>query len=213
MLREAGIEFEAFSPGLDDAELAPTRAEGGTTVDHALWTAGLAYLKAVAGAEKLRQEGRLREGDVVLGADTICVGRDAEGTALIQSAPTNEAEARAMLMQWQEGEHKVLTGVALLHARSIVGAAGEAGDWERTGEWRRIVVDRANVRWGLVEPGEIEAYLASGSWRGKAGAYNLRERLAAGWPIRFTGDPATIMGLPMKRLVPVLRQFARVRFV
>lgn len=205
LLLEAGFAFEAFSPGLDDAELVPTRAEGGKAVEPAVWTAGLAFLKAVAGAEKLRREGRLHAGDVVLGADTICVGRDSKGRAMILSAPANEAEARAMLGQWQECEHEVLTGVALVRVGWIGSAKGEGRAWERAGESRTIFVDRALVRWGRVDAGEIEAYLKGGSWRGKAGAYNLRERLGAGWPITFAGDPATIMGLPMKRLVPMLR--------
>lgn len=207
LLQEAGINFEAFSPGQDDAELVATRAADGTMVDPAVWTAGLAFLKAVAGVETLRREDRLRTGDVVLGADTICVGHDANGRAMILSAPASEAEARAMLAQWQDGEHDVLTGVALVRAGAIAGAARAGSAWERAGEARTIFVDRARVRWGRVSEIEIEGYLRSGSWRGKAGAYNLRERLGAGWPIAFAGDPATIMGLPMRRLGRALGAF------
>ena len=46
------------------------------------------------------------------------------------------------------------------------------------------------------------------SGRGKAGAYNLSERLAAGWPITYRGDAGTIMGLPVGQLVERLRAFA-----
>ncbi|MFI4870918.1 MAG: Maf family protein, partial [Phycisphaerales bacterium JB061] len=44
------------------------------------------------------------------------------------------------------------------------------------------------------------SYLDTGLWRGKAGAYNLRERLDAGWAIEYEGDPTSIMGLPMELL-------------
>ena len=40
---------------------------------------------------------------------------------------------------------------------------------------------------------------------GKAGAYNLRERIEDGWAIRCEGDPTCVMGLPMIRLAPILR--------
>ena len=52
----------------------------------------------------------------------------------------------------------------------------------------------------------IEGYLAGGGWRGKAGAYNLSERIEAGWPIEVQGDPGTVMGLPMEILSPMLRE-------
>ena len=32
------------------------------------------------------------------------------------------------------------------------------------------------------------------------------ERIGAGWPIEYAGDPTTVMGLPMRRLAPLLGQ-------
>ena len=57
-----------------------------------------------------------------------------------------------------------------------------------------------------LDDGEIERYVSAGGWRGKAGGYNLAERLAAGWPIRCEGDPTSVMGLPMARVAPLLRE-------
>jgi septum formation protein len=64
---------------------------------------------------------------------------------------------------------------------------------------------------GPIPETEITAYLDSGQWRGKAGAYNLAERLQAGWPISVEGDPGTVMGLPMVRLAERLRAIAAAR--
>jgi predicted house-cleaning NTP pyrophosphatase (Maf/HAM1 superfamily) len=50
----------------------------------------------------------------------------------------------------------------------------------------------------------LEHYLNTDGWIGKAGGYNLTDRQHAGWPITVEGDPATVMGLPMNRLVGVL---------
>jgi predicted house-cleaning NTP pyrophosphatase (Maf/HAM1 superfamily) len=59
---------------------------------------------------------------------------------------------------------------------------------------------------GDVSDGVIDAYVASGAWQGKAGGYNLNERLEAGWPLEFFGDPSTIMGLPMRAILAALRR-------
>ena len=60
-------------------------------------------------------------------------------------------------------------------------------------------------------PARIDEYVATGEWSGKAGAYNLSERMAAGWPIEYDGDPTTIMGLPMRALLARLEQAAAER--
>lgn len=171
MLSEAGIEHEARHPGFDDSALVPTG------VSAAEWVTALAHLKAAAGAELARGEGMPR---LVLGADTTCV----QGTTFLGTPATPE-EAERMLRGFVGVEHEVVTGVAVIDTL--------------TGR-RWLFADRAMVRWGEVSDEQIRAYVASGEWQGKAGGYNLRERLEAGWKIEFEGDPTTIMGLPMRVL-------------
>jgi septum formation protein len=178
LLRQHGFEHEAVHPGIDDGALEPG------AVSPREWVAASAYLKARAGAELLEGE----EPRTVLGADTVCVQ---DGAVIGQ--PRDEADARRMLGVFENREHEVITGVALL-------------DWRRGERRRHLLVDRARVRVGAIGRDRTEVYLASGEWRGKAGAYNLSERLEAGWPITFEGDPGTIMGLPMSALEPVLRR-------
>lgn len=174
MLREAGIPHESAHPGIEDSHLNPG------AVTPAQWVAALAYLKARAGAALVPAP---RERTVVLGADTTCVHR-----GHIVGTPVDAADAERMLRRFERDVHEVLTGVALV---------GPDGDR------RELFVDRAVVRVG--ELGDrIGEYVAGGQWRGKAGAYNLGERLDAGWPIEYEGDPTTIMGLPMSALLPRL---------
>lgn len=148
------------------------RLRPGGAATPASWVASLAYLKARAGAD---QE---PDGTLVLGADTICVH---DGRIIGQ--PRDADEARRTLLAFEGRHHEVYTGVALIESSR-----------------RDIFVDRARVRVGELGPERIESYVASGMWKGKAGAYNLGERLAAGWPITFEGDPTTIVGLPMTML-------------
>ena len=65
--------------------------------------------------------------------------------------------------------------------------------------------DVAVVRFGAVSEQQLVTYLATEEWQGKAGGYNLFDRQSAGWPIEVEGDPATVVGLPMKRLIPMLQ--------
>jgi hypothetical protein len=63
--------------------------------------------------------------------------------------------------------------------------------------------DIAHVRLGHVPEPDLQAYLDSDDWRGKAGAYNLSE-LQHRWPLTVTGDPTTVVGLPMSWLMAAL---------
>lgn len=177
LLREAGIEVEVSPSDLDDGVLKP-----GDVNSHQ-WVLSLAYFKARRVAEMLRRR-RTPDGGpsrgTVLAADTVCIhaGR-------ILGQPTDAADARRMLHAMRDDVHHTITGVCLLPL--------EGGP-------RLMFVDEAEVRVGEVTDEQIEAYLQSGQWRGKAGAYNLSERIDDGWPIQCRGDPATVMGLPMQRL-------------
>lgn len=180
LLAEAGLDHEAMSPGVNDAELDVPRH-----VPAQQWACALAYLKARSALRRFG-EGVLGDaacGTVVVGADTVVVkaGR-------ILGQPASESEAGSILRELRDGSHVVITGVAIL-----------------TGSDRTLISDSARVSVGPLSEGVIDRYVASGGWKGKAGGYNLSERLAEGWPISFEGDATTIMGFPVRRVVPRLR--------
>lgn len=176
LLAEAGVPVTVRPAEIDDGALTPG------PVSVACWVAALAYLKGRWVTDALGQTGERR--GTVLAADTVCVQ---DGCILGQ--PSSAADARRMLHAMRDQTHETLTGLCLI---SLVDRR------------RWLLVDRAIVRFGRVSDEEIEAYVGSGEWRGKAGAYNLQDRVQAGWPIECRGDPATVMGLPMCRLRPWL---------
>lgn len=178
LLGEAGVAFWASAFLVDDTHLKPGRvgARG--------WATALAYLKAAGAARGLRERGELRDGDVVLGSDTVV----ALGEELI-GKPVDGADAGAIVRRLENRRHEVLTGVAIVDT-----ATGG----------RTLFCDQAGVEVGPIGEERIGAYVASGRWAGKAGAYNLEEQVRAGWPITWSGDPTTVMGLPMRRLLPEL---------
>lgn len=185
LLTEYGLSHEAINPGVDDGTLHPGHVSAGQ------WVASLAFLKASAGADALRWSVWRDQPTLVIGADTVCVKNDD-----FIGQPRDEADAERILRTLQKGSHEVVTGVALL---SLTPGKGSR---------REVLVDRAQVHVGDIGDDRIRAYLDSGQWRGKAGAYNLGERIEAGWPIEYDGDPTTVMGLPMRALIGRLNQIA-----
>jgi septum formation protein len=173
LLAAAGIEHIAAAPSFDDSALSP-----GRVASPANWVMSLAYLKAWA------QASAHPEAAVVLGSDTACV---MDGAMI--GTPQTLGEARAMIRAFASREHEVVTGVALIDRRDGGAVA------------RHLFADAARVTMGALSDSDLENYLASGQWHGKAGGYNLLERIDAGWPLTYQGDPTTIMGLPMNRLV------------
>ncbi len=128
---------------------------------------------------------RIGEG-VVLGADTIVV---IDGQAL--GKPAGPDEARAMLRRLRGRGHEVITGIAVVDART--------GRSEAT-----AVVSR--VRMTEYGEAEIEAYLATEEPLDKAGAYAIQGRggaLVAG----LEGSFSNVVGLPLEETARVLAAF------
>ena len=127
-----------------------------------------------------------REPDaLVLGADTT-VALDG---AILGKPPDLEA-ARAMLRRLSGREHTVHTAVAL---RWTGGGFADA------------FADTACVRFHTLDDGAIDAYFEKVDPLDKAGAYGIqaeREALVAS----LSGDEATVMGLPARRLAARLRE-------
>ena len=58
----------------------------------------------------------------------------------------------------------------------------------------------ARVRFKRLSRDEIDAYLASGEWRGKAGGYAI-QGLAGAFVVRLIGSYTAVVGLPVGTLV------------
>jgi septum formation protein len=114
-------------------------------------------------------------GAFVLAADTVV----AVGRRVLPKADT-EAEARACLSLLSGRAHRVETGVA------VVSPSGQRAS--------RLVETRVHVK--RLAQAEIEAYLASGEWRGKAGGYAIQGR-AGGFILDLQGSYSGVVGLPL----------------
>jgi septum formation protein len=111
----------------------------------------------------------------VLAADTVvALGRRLLGK------PEDEADARRMLDLLSGRAHRVLTAVA------AVVPGGRAG----------AKLSETRVRFKRLTAAETGAYLASGEWDGKAGAYGVQGRAGA-FVIALNGSYTGVVGLPL----------------
>jgi septum formation protein len=119
---------------------------------------------------------------VTLAADTVvAVGR----RILPKCEIRDEAEACLRLLSGRA--HRVYTGIALATTKG--------------GMRRRLVETR--VRFKRLSREEIDAYVNSGEWRGKAGGYAI-QGLAGGFVIRIVGSYTNVVGLPLTETAALL---------
>ncbi|HKL70999.1 nucleoside triphosphate pyrophosphatase [Salibaculum sp.] len=122
------------------------------------------------------------DGEVVLCADTtVCMGRR------ILGKPANAGEAAAFLHALSGRRHKVITAVAV-----------------RTGEVIRVKDVVTQVRMKPLSDVEVNGYLATGDWEGKAGGYAIQGPAAAFVPW-IAGSYSAVMGLPVVETANLLR--------
>jgi septum formation protein len=102
--------------------------------------------------------------------------------------PPDAASARKQLAALSGRTHEVVTGVC------VVGPGFFACE-----------VDLAWMRLEPLSADELDAYVATGEWQGCAGGYRVEGRGQALFH-SIEGDRTGVMGLPMTRLVRLLRE-------
>ncbi len=141
--------------------------------------ARLAFQKAADVAR--RTTGRA----LIIACDTVA---ECQGTIL--GKPRDEADARRMLQLLRGRPHRVLSGVCL---------------YEVPQQRLAVEVDVTRLRMDRVGDAELEAYLQSRQWEGKAGAFGYQDGLD--WLHIESGSESNVVGLPRRRLARMLRDF------
>ena len=137
----------------------------------------LAFLKAQYVAATL-------ESGIVLAADTIA---HCEGEIL--GKPTSRDDAKRMLRLMSGRAHQVLTGVCLWNC-----AAGK----------RHTYLEITSLRMDVLSDLQLEQFLDSGGWQGKAGGFGYQDGL--NWVHIESGLASNVVGLPIERLTNWLSQ-------
>jgi len=121
---------------------------------------------------------------LVLGADTLvaCQGR-------VLGKARDEAQAREFLRLLTSNRHAVITGLCVMDTTTGEQRVAHATTW---------------IEMRPMTEAEIDAYIASGAWRGKAGAYAIQEG-GDEFIVRMEGSESNVVGLPVElvaELVP-----------
>ncbi|WP_306115522.1 MULTISPECIES: nucleoside triphosphate pyrophosphatase [unclassified Roseovarius] len=120
--------------------------------------------------------------DIVLSADTtVALGRR------ILGKPENEGEAAEFLLALSGRRHRVMTAVAVRQGDQI---------------WERDVVTAVKMK--RLSDEELNAYLASNDWQGKAGGYGIQGPAGALIPW-IEGSFTAVVGLPLAETANLLR--------
>jgi len=120
---------------------------------------------------------------IVIGSDTIVV---IDGAIL--GKPVDAADAVAMLLRLSGREHTVYTSVAVAHQGRTLSA-----------------VEAVPVTFRPIDRALAEAYVAAGESMDKAGGYGI-QGFGATLVEKISGDYFAVMGLPLGRLVELIRE-------
>lgn len=196
LLRAAGFQFSVFAPE-DSVEENCAKENVAKKWSPEVLVVALAVAKAEAVVAKLLErnsaaKNELREEDflqtsksatqskstIVLAADTVahCRGE-------ILEKPDSRADAKRMLRLMSGQLHEVLTGVCL---------------WNLETNAHRELMERTTLRMDELSDDQLELFLDSGEWQGKAGAFGFQDGLD--WVHIETGLASNVVGLPVERL-------------
>lgn len=185
LLEEAGYDFQVVLP----ADHVEPQAEGLAADDTppAELVSALALAKLRDVARSLAADGGAGSGWLVLAADTVaaCEGR-------VLGKPRDAPHAREILSTLSGRPHRVLTGLAMATLRP-------GSPPEEHAEVVETLLEMAPLgdAW-------LDAYLDSGAWEGKAGAFGYQDGLGV---VRIVeGSASNVVGLPMERVAPLLAE-------
>ncbi|HKH80202.1 MAG TPA: Maf-like protein [Methylovirgula sp.] len=174
LLQQVGLDPDALIPA--DLDETPEKGELPRVL-----AARLADEKAEAAAKVAKTRPELA-GSYLLAADTVVsVGR----RILPKCEVVDEAAQCLRLLSGRA--HRVYSGLTLITPKGA--------------RRRRLVETR--VRFKRLSRDEIDAYLASGEWRGKAGGYAV-QGLAGGFIVKLVGSYSSVVGLPLYETLSLL---------
>lgn len=174
LLNQAGIEPAALLPS--DVDEIPGKGE----LPRVLATR-LARAKAETALATTQADDDLR-GSYIVAADTVV----AVGRRILPKAELLD-EAAECLRLLSGRSHRVYTAVCVVTPKQA---------------FRQRLVE-TRVRLKRLSTEDIEAYLASGEWRGKAGGYAI-QGLASTFVVKIVGSYTGIVGLPLYETVSLL---------
>jgi septum formation protein len=174
LINQVGIEPDSLRP--TDIDETPQRGELPRACANRL-----ARAKAQAALDLVRVDDELK-GSFILSADTVV----AVGRRILPKAELLD-EAAQCLRLLSGRNHRVHTAVCLVTPKEA---------------FRQRLVE-TKVRFKRLSEEDIESYLASGEWRGKAGGY-AAQGIASAFMVKIVGSYSNVVGLPLYETTTLL---------
>ena len=174
LVNQIGLEPDALRP--TDIDETPKRGE----LPRACATR-LARAKAEAALNMIRIDEELK-GSYILAADTVV----AVGRRILPKAELLD-EAAQCLRLLSGRNHRVHTAVCLVTPKET---------------FRQRHVE-TRVRFKRLSEDDIQAYIGSGEWRGKAGGYAV-QGIAGSFVVKMVGSYTNVVGLPLYETLALL---------
>ncbi len=174
LLQQAGIEPDALLPA--DVDETPLKSESPRELAKRLSRA-----KAEVARKTARHRDELRDAFIVSADTLVVVG----GRVLPKAEVVDEAAACLRLLSGRT--HRVYTSVTVVTPKDA---------------FRERLIE-TRVRFKRLSRDELERYLASGEWRGKAGGYAI-QGLAGTFIVKLVGSYTNVVGLPLYETVGLL---------
>ena len=183
LMADAGHCFEVIVPddSAEDCGICTTGGPANLVMD-------LALRKAADVANTMTKHNT--EPALIIACDTL-----AECDGAVLGKPSDEDHARDMLQRLRGKQHRVYSGLCLWPFNMAA---------KNPKPQTHLAV--TELRMDPISDEDLEDYLASGLWRGKAGAFGYQDR--AGWLHIESGSESNVIGLPMELLAEKLGEMA-----
>jgi len=177
LMTEAGYTFEVIPSEVDEAQGLCSQCGPAHLV------VGLAVQKAADVARRLGGDPS-RKNALIIACDTVveCGGQ-------ILGKPRDEEHAREILSTLSGQVHRVYSGLCV---------------WPVSAGAPHVETAISTLRMDELSGAQLDTYLASGLWEGKAGAFGYQDQL--GWIHLIGGSESNVVGLPMDLLAEMLKR-------
>ncbi|MGQ4874198.1 MAG: Maf family protein [Promethearchaeia archaeon] len=185
LLRRCGLEFTRCITDIDEYTYKLKYSDPIQLVK-ALAKAKLEKAKddLINGISKKNKKVKEKNDKIIIAADTIV-----ELNGEIIGKASNEDEAFKILRSLIGKCHNLITGIAIttLFNNKII-----------------VDFDKTEVEFLRLSDDEIWAYIKTGEWKGRAGAYSIRDK-ASMFIKAINGSSSNVIGLPMHKVYKILK--------
>ncbi|MDR1485670.1 MAG: Maf family protein [Planctomycetaceae bacterium] len=137
--------------------------------------------------QKARNVAKKIESGCVIACDTVAFC----GNELL-GKPADKNDARRMLKYLRGKKHYVISGLCVLTKK------------DNEPEKLKVIAEQTELVMQEINDQQIESYLDSGEWKGKAGAFGYQDNNS--WIKIINGNESNVVGLPIEQLRKLLEQ-------